>query len=244
MRRRSKQDGAPEDGADSGPDTASGTTPVEGGHGAADGAAAADPGDPRAHGPWDASEVDLDEEDTTRVDLGALVIKGRSGIEVRLQADQATDQIQAVMLVAEDGAMELRPFAAPRNEDIWDDIRERLAEEAKRRGGKTGEVDGPFGKALQMILPAVAPDGQKGTQTSTVLGISGPRWLLRVSTFGRPATTYQQDGLLEQVLRDVVVVRGNQPMSPGEALPLVLPANARRVSPSDEPSDDPSDEPS
>lgn len=243
MRRRSKQDDAPETGADTGADTASGLGPAEGEPGAAAGTAAAGPG-PRAQGPWDASEVELDEEDGTRVDLGALVIKGRSGIEVRLQADQATNQIQAVMLIAEDGAMELRPFAAPRNEDIWVDIRERLADEAKRRGGKAGEVDGPFGKALQMILPAVSPDGQKGTQTSTVLGISGPRWLLRVSTFGRPATTYQQDGLLEQVLRDVVVVRGNQPMSPGEALPLVLPANARRVAPSDEPADEPSDEPS
>ena len=236
MRRRSKQDGG-ETGADTGTDSPSGAV-AEGERSAADGP------DPRAQGPWDASELELDEEDTSRVDLGALVIKGRSGIEVRLQADQATNQIQAVMLVAEDGAMELRPFAAPRNEDIWGDIRERLAEEAKRRGGKAGEVDGPFGKALQMILPAVAPDGQKGTQTSTVLGISGPRWLLRVSTFGRPATTYQQDGLLEQVLRDVVVVRGNQPMSPGEALPLVLPANARRVAPSDEPADEPADEPS
>jgi len=185
----------------------------------------------RAHGPWDASEVDLDEDDGTYVNLGALAIKGRQGVEVRLQADQATQQIQAVMLVAEDGAMELRPFAAPRNESIWDDIRERLAAEAKRRGGRAAEVEGPYGTALQMVRPAVAPDGQKGTQTSTVLGIAGPRWLLRVSTFGRPATTFQHGGLLEQVLSDVVVIRGSQPMSPGEALPLVLPAGARRVSP-------------
>jgi hypothetical protein len=64
-----------------------------------------------------------------------------------------------------------------------------------------------------------------------VLGIAGPRWLLRVSTFGRPATSFQADGLLEQVLRDTVVLRGTQPMSPGEALPLVLPAGAKRVSP-------------
>lgn len=184
----------------------------------------------RPRGPWDASETELDEEDGSYVNLGALAIKGREGVEVRLQADQATEQIQAVMLVAEDGAMELRPFAAPRNESIWDDIRQRLAAEATRRGGRAGEFDGPFGTALQMVLPAKAPDGQEGTQTSTVLGIAGPRWLLRVSTFGRPAHKYEEDGLLEQVLQDVVVIRGTQPMSPGEALPLVLPAGARRVS--------------
>jgi hypothetical protein len=204
-------------------------------------AAPADDGAPaskagaRDHGPWDADEVELDEEDTSYVHLGALSIKGRPGVEVRLQADQATNQISAVMLIAEDGAMELRPFASPRNESIWDDIRSRLSAEAQRRGGQATEVDGPYGKALQMVLPATAPDGQKGTQTSTVLGVSGPRWVLRVSTFGRPATDYQEDGLLEQVLRDVVVVRGTQPMSPGDALPLVLPAGARRVSPTSQP---------
>lgn len=193
--------------------------------------------DPRAKGPWDASEVEVDEDDRTRVDLGSLMIKGRPGVELRLQADDSTGQIQAVMLVAEDGAMELRPFASPRHESIWDDIRERLASEATRRGGRVAEVEGPFGTALQMVLPVVAPDGKQGSQASTVHGISGPRWLLRVSTFGRPAVEHHEDGQLEQVLRDVVVVRGDQPRSPGEALPLVMPTGARRIQAPPEPSD-------
>jgi len=189
--------------------------------------------DPRAGGPWDASEVDLEEDDRSRVDLGAMSIKGRPGVEVRLQADEASGQIQAVMLVAEDGAMELRPFAAPRHEGIWDDVRAQLAGEASRRGGKAAEVEGPYGTALQMVLPVVTPDGQQGQQASTVHGIAGPRWLLRVSTFGRPAVEHHEDGLLEQVLRDIVVVRGTEPMSPGEALPLVMPSGARRIQESD-----------
>lgn len=185
----------------------------------------------RADGPWDADEVQLDDEDPSYLHLGSLALKGREGVEIRLQADQASGQIQAVMLVAEDGALELRPFAAPRNESIWDDIRSRLAAEATRRGGAAEEIDGPYGAALQMKLPVTTPDGKQGTQTSTVLGITGPRWLLRVSTFGRPAVDYQPDGSLEQVLRDVVVDRGSHAMSPGESLPLVLPAGARRVPP-------------
>jgi hypothetical protein len=63
-----------------------------------------------------------------------------------------------------------------------------------------------------------------------VLGISGPRWLLRASMFGRPAQAYSPDALLEAALRDVVVVRGGDPHPPGEALPLTLPAEAQRVS--------------
>jgi hypothetical protein len=53
--------------------------------------------------------------------------------------------------------------------------------------------------------------------------------MLRVTMFGRPATDYREDGLLEQALRDVVVDRGTEAMPPGEALPLSLPAGARRV---------------
>jgi len=219
MRRRSRQDDAVEQ-AD--------RTHEEGAEGS--GATGDLSADPRANGPWDASEVELDEEDGSRVHLGALAIAGRPGVEVRLQADQASGQVQSVLLVAEDGAMELRPFAAPRHESIWDDTRERLAAEATRRGGRAAEVEGPYGPALQMVLPAVAPDGTQGTQTSTVLGIVGPRWLLRVSTFGRPAVSYDDNELLEKVLRDVVVVRGTQPMSPGEPLPLTLPPGARQVS--------------
>lgn len=195
---------------------------------AADAAEAEKQKDPRAEGPWDVSEVQLDEDDATRVDLGALSVRGRPGVEVRLQADEASGQVQAVMVVAEDGAMELRAFASPRNESIWDGIRARLASEATKRGGQASEVEGPYGTGLQMVLPAKAPDGTEGTQTSTVLGITGPRWLLRVSTFGRPAVEYHSHGVLEQVLRDVVVNRGNQPMSPGDPLPLTMPANARR----------------
>ena len=181
---------------------------------------------PRAQGPWDAAEVAG--EDQTRAHLGSLAVKPHPEVEFRLQVDEASEQVQAVMLVGADGAMELRAFAAPRNEDIWDDIRAKLADEVTRRGGTAAEIEGPYGPALQLTVSGVTPDGKQVTQPSTVLGIAGPRWLLRVSLFGRPATEYDPDGVLESALRDVVVHRGSQPMSPGEALPLTLPPGARR----------------
>ena len=184
---------------------------------------------PRAHGPWDESEVTLDEGDPTRADLGALSLKGEADVEVRLQADEKTGRVTAVMLVGADGAMELRPFAAPRNEDLWADVRRQMAAEATRRGGTATDVDGPFGTALKLLVTGTGPDGKTVQQPSTVLGISGPRWLLRVSMFGRPAQEYRPDAPLETALRNVVVKRGSDPMPPGEALPLVLPAKAQRV---------------
>jgi hypothetical protein len=200
--------------------------------------------DPRADGPWDISERpraddehdqrDLDQDDDNngelpRIDLGALSVPGHPQVQLQLQVDEASGEVAAVLLVAEDGAMELRAFASPRNEEIWSDVRAQMAAEAKRRGGDTREVEGPYGTALQMVVPVVTPEGEQATQQSAVLGIAGPRWLLRASMYGRPAREWHPDGLLESLLREVVVDRGNQPMTPGQALPLRLPAGAQRI---------------
>jgi hypothetical protein len=194
------------------PTTASSTTSASG-----------DPG----NGPFDVSEVEVDEEDQTRVDLGGLIVKGRPGIELRLQVDEASQQVAAVLLVAEEGALELRPFAAPRNGEIWGDVRKQIAAETARRGGTATEVQGAYGAELRVMMPVKTPEGKAATQPSRVLGIAGPRWLLRATFLGRPAVEPDEQGVLESALRDVVVVRGSSPMAPGEPLPLVMPSNAR-----------------
>ncbi len=183
----------------------------------------------RANGPWDASELQVAADDATRVDLGSLSVKGREDVEVRLQVDEASQQVAGVMLVAQDGALELRPFAAARHEDLWATVRPQISSEAARRGGTASEVDSAYGRALELRVPAVDDQGRSGTQISLVMGIAGPRWMLRVTLFGRPATDWQETGALEQALRDVVVDRGSEAMPPGEALPLSLPAGAQRV---------------
>ncbi len=195
------------------------------------GDAGAERPDPRAGGPWDASERQTSEEEEQegRIDLGSITIPGHPEVQIQLQVDEASGEVAAVLLVAEDGAMELRAFAAPRNEDIWGDVRTQMAVEAKRRGGDSREVEGPYGTALQVVVPVVTPEGEKVAQQSAVLGIAGPRWLLRASMYGRPAREWRPDGLIESLLREVVVDRGGQPMTPGQALPLRLPAGAQRV---------------
>lgn len=196
----------------------------------------------RANGPWDSAEVETGADEAgdgsseeapapARVDLGGLIVTGRPGVELRLQVDEASQQIAAVLMVAQDGALELRPFAAPRNSDIWADIRTRIAAETTRRGGTATEDDGPFGKELRVVMPVTTPDGKPASQPSRVLGISGPRWLLRATYLGKPATEPDPDGVLEAALRDVVVVRGREAMAPGDPLPLAMPANAQPVQP-------------
>jgi hypothetical protein len=189
----------------------------------------------RAHGPWDVAEVPVPHDDPGRIDLGSLLIRGTPGLELRLQVDERSQQVAAVLLVGADGAVELRPFAAPRNQDIWDDIRQQIAAETARRGGTATEADGPYGRELRCVMPVATPDGKQANQPSRVMGIPGPRWLLRATFLGRPAMTPKQDGDIESALRDVVVVRGSQPMAPGDPLPLKMPPGATPGQPAQQP---------
>ncbi len=178
---------------------------------------------PRTAGPWDVSEVEIDEEDRSVVDLGSLLLRMQEGLDLQLQVDERSGEVVAAVLAHEEGAVELRAFAAPRNGDIWDDVRHQIAAEVTRRGGTATEAEGPWGPELRVVLTVTAPDGRSGTQPSRIFGIPGPRWLLRATLFGKPALDPDDDGPIETALRSVVVRRGTAPHAPGDALPLSVP---------------------
>ncbi len=182
-----------------------------------------------AKGPLDRSEVDIDDEAEDVIDLGGLLIRATPGVELQMQVDEPTQQVRAVLLVGTNGAAELRPFAAPRNGDIWDDMRRRIKSEVAQAGGTADEGEGSHGPELRMMLTVQTPDGKSVQQPSRVVGIPGPRWLLRATFYGRPAVEPADDGDVETALRNVIVVRGTSPMPPGDALPLTLPPNASPV---------------
>lgn len=180
-------------------------------------------------GPYDADEMSDAVADVERIDLGSIALAPFPGRELRLQVDDATGAVQAAMLTAEDGALELRAFAAPRNGDLWGDVRPQLATDVQRRGGTVTEREGRWGTELVCQLGVQMPDGQAGTQVSRIIGINGPRWLLRATLLGRPAVDDDYAQSWEDGLTDVVVRRGAGAMPVGEALPLTLPPEAQRV---------------
>jgi Protein of unknown function (DUF3710) len=189
-------------------------------------------------GPWDADEREVDPDDASTIDLGGIIVTGRPGLELRLQTDQATGAVGAAMLAGKDGAVELRAFAASRSGGIWDEIRREIAAEASNRGGTATETDGPYGPELRLKVPVKSADGRSGTQTSRIVGIEGPRWLLRATYLGDAATQPDPDGPLESAVRDVVVVRGAVAMAPREPIPLQLPPGAGTPDEGDDPSDE------
>lgn len=180
-------------------------------------------------GPYDISEVDYDEDDATKVNLGALIITGRPGVELRLQVDEASQKVAAALLVTDSGAVELRAFASPRGEGIWPDVRRSISAEAARQGGTATEVEGPWGPELHLVVTGLDDQGKSVTQPSRIVGVTGPRWLLRATFFGQPATAPDQEHVLLDAVREVIVDRGAGAMAPGDFLPLTLPPNAQRL---------------
>jgi len=177
-------------------------------------------------GPLDASEL---EPDATYVDLGSLLVQPPDGLDLRLQVDEESGTVMTVLLVNEEGVLEMRAFASARGGDLWSEARREIAADTARRGGTATEQEGSFGPELFCQVPVTGPDGESLTQPSRVIGHTGPRWFLRATMAGRPAFDPDYAAPFEAALRKVAVRRGNEAMAPGEALPLRMPPDATRV---------------
>jgi hypothetical protein len=172
---------------------------------------------PATTGPYD--ERDAPDDDVPRVDLGALRVPVSDGIELRLDLNEA-QQVLGVTLAGPDGNMQLGVFAAPRNEGIWDEVRAEIAESLRtQRGVPKERHDGPFGVELHA---QVAGDGGAKVPVRFV-GIDGPRWFLRATFVGNVATESAKAARFERALRNVVVVRGTEPLPVRDPVPLALP---------------------
>jgi hypothetical protein len=181
-----------------------------------------------ADGPWDSGSTPDDGLD--RVDLGSLRVAPREGAELRLQVDENTGEVQSVMLAADEGALELRAFAAPRNGDLWSEVRPQIAGDVSRHGGTAGEREGRWGTELVCQMQVVLPDGNQALQPSRIIGVNGDRWMLRATLLGQPAVEPERAQDWEDALATVVVHRGDHAMPVGDALPLTLPDDAQRLS--------------
>lgn len=177
----------------------------------------------RANGPFDESEIDSGEG---YVDLGALRIKPREGLQLRLEVEERTQRVVAVTLDLEGSSLQLQAFAAPRSEGLWDDIREQIASSVSSQGGTVDEVQGTFGAEMIARVPVQSPDGTRGFRIARFVGVDGPRWFLRGVFGGAAAHEGGAVAELEALFRDVVVVRGEQPLPPRDLLQLRLPKDA------------------
>lgn len=174
-------------------------------------------------GPFDADDLDVQADEVLRVDLGSMLIAPIAGTDLRIEMDEETETVQGVLLAGEEGALELRAFAAPRNGDLWSEVRPRIAADFAQRGGTADEREGRFGTELVCRLTVRTPDGGTGTQPSRIIGVNGSRWMLRATLLGRPALEPENAEVWEDAIAQVVVRRGSDPMPSGAELAMTLP---------------------
>lgn len=171
-------------------------------------------------GPWDREDV---EDVADLLDLGGLLVRGADGMQMQLQVDEGTGQVSIVHVVVGDTVLQLQPFAAPRTEGIWAEVRAEIAANVTAQGGTCEELAGPFGPELRAQVPVAQPDGRSAYQTVRFLGVDGPRWFLRGLISGAGALDETKAAAVERVFADVVVVRGADPMAPRTPIPMRVP---------------------
>ena len=185
-------------------------------------------GVPRAEGgPWDAEEPFPVLE---RVDLGSLQVP--IGPEHEIQLVMAEQHGAWVTIRYRESEVQIQAFAASRRGALWDDVRTEIAAEVNTAGGRSQETEGSFGLELMAQVPvepgqdAAEPGGMRLVR---FVGVDGPRWFVRGLFTGPAADGGDEADLLEEVFRDVVVVRGEHPVPPREILELRLPPEARQA---------------
>ncbi|WP_131740711.1 DUF3710 domain-containing protein [Actinomadura roseirufa] len=201
-------------------------------------------------GPWD-SEDSFPE--LQRLDFGSLQVPVAPGLgfQVNFEATQVDEEGNpldgrpvAVLVQYEESAMQLQVFAAPKRSGIWEDVRRETAKDIQEEAqGQTQEGEGPFGPELLAMVPAPLTEEVLAEMPQEVreqipaefveqgwapqiirfLGVDGPRWFLQAVVQGAAIEDEEQWQVLEDVLRGVVVVRGDAPMPPRDLLELQIP---------------------
>ncbi len=175
-------------------------------------------------GPWDADDAYPPRD---RADFGSLLVP----IEPPQQIELATDGQRFIWVTVKSGGSELRvhAFAAPRSGGLWQDVRQEIAEELATAGTPAEETEGPFGTEVFAHVPMEQGNAAAGTRPVRFVGIDGPRWLLRGLIIGAAATGAEAPEPFEELLSDIVVVRGDHPMPPRDMLELRLPPEVQQA---------------
>ncbi|NLA65446.1 MAG: DUF3710 domain-containing protein [Leucobacter sp.] len=183
------------------------------------------PDDRASAGPFDISEVPTIKP---YVDFGGIKVAPREGLQLRLEVDERAKRVVAVTLDFQGSLLQLQAFAAPKTTGLWHQVRAEIAQQFASQGAQVSEDSGALGTELVVVTNVPAEQGG-GQRTVRFVAVDGPRWMLRGVLMGKAADdAAAREGVVE-LFRDVVVVRGDQPMPPRELLPLQVPAGAGQM---------------
>ena len=164
-------------------------------------------------GPWDVEDENVPDYEEY-LDMGSYYLPFLKGIELRVKANRATQQVLGTTITYGSSSVEIEAFAAPKTLGLWDDVRADLIEANK----DAKEVEGVFG--TELALPVTVKGGRK--VLTRIVGVDGPRWMLRGIFSGKAATDPEGEEAkaLNQFFADIVVERGDDPLAPRDLIPM------------------------
>ena len=181
------------------------------------------PDDRETAGPFDASEVPAIRP---YVDLGGIKVAPREGLQLRLEVDERNNRVVAVSLEYAESLLQVQAFSAPKTTGLWNTIRADLVRQLAAQGAEAVEESGPLGTELVARTDVPAEQGG-GVRVARFIAVDGPRWTLRGTIMGKAAVDTAAREQVIDLFRELVVVRGDQPMPPSDLLPLRVPAGVQ-----------------
>ncbi len=171
-------------------------------------------------GPWDIADEKVPDL-STYIDFGSIRIPYLQGIELRVKKQRESNQVLGITVTYKSSSVEVEAFAAPKTEGIWSEVRADLL----KGNADAREVNGVFGK--EIILPVKVEDKTVDTR---IVGVDGPRWMLRgvfsgvaagdSSVAGDSKKASDEAVLLNKWFSDIVVDRGSEPLAPRDMIPM------------------------
>lgn len=165
-------------------------------------------------GPWDFNDEDAPDF-SDYLDFGSIYIPYFQGIELRVKKQNNTGKVLGMTITYGSSSVEVEAFAAPKTTGIWREVCKDLLD----GNSQACTVQGVFG--TELLLPVQV--GEK-TITTRIVGVDGPRWMLR-GVFSGPAATELEENSdetkkLDEWFKAIVVNRGEEPLAPRDLIPM------------------------
>ena len=160
---------------------------------------------------------------TELLDLGALRVPMLEGLEIAMNIDQETMRGVSIALTYGPSMADVQVFARAKDELSWPETRDGLVAGLAEQGVASEVAIGRFGSEVRCTMPTTDFAGNNILQSVRFIGIDGDRWFMRVAVSGSATVDPIEMQTFDELIARLEVVRGDEPMSPGEPLEFRAP---------------------
>lgn len=169
-------------------------------------------------GPFDGDHVDYSSFDysdfaKSGLDLGSLRVPVPHSGEV--QVEMGPKGPQMIHILTPYGRLTPVVLAAPRSGNQWEENIQEVTRGMVKDGLEVRTGQSLWGTEIIGTMKA---------GTMRVIGVDGPRWMLRMTLAGPADRAEQLSDLAYEVISRTFVYRGDDPLPAGQALPVTIPA--------------------